>query len=166
MLETKAQKLAVGVALVLAVGVVGGGVYANFVAGDDTDNDTNTETGLSWADHPECTQNQTAQNVTTTTGASEHGMVLTSSPTVGVSVDVDDKNESVSFMMITTGNLDLAYVRGDHRYENDPVICEREMTLSGDELKKHGELQIIGVISGQKTVVQTVEYDFRENVSR
>lgn len=164
MLETKAQKLAVGIALVLAVGVVGGGVYTNFVAGDNKT--TDTETGLSWADHPECTQNQTAQNVTTTTGASERGMVLTSTPTAGVTVDVDEQNESVRFVIVQTGNLDLAYVVGDHRYENDPVICEREITFSGNELKEHGELQILGVISGQETVVQAVEYDFRENVSR
>jgi len=153
------------VVVVLAAGVVGWGAYTNFVAGDDTD--TGTEAGFSWADHPECTESPTAQNKSTTaTGASERGMVLTSLPTAGVTGDVNDKNESVSFRILQPGQLELAYIVGDHRYENDPVICEREMTLTGDELKKHGELQIIGVISGQETVVQSVEYDFRGNESR
>jgi hypothetical protein len=93
-------------------------------------------------------------------------MVLTSSPTAEVTIDVDEQNESVSFGIVSTGRLDLAYVIGDHRYENDPVICEREVTLSGDKLNEHGELHLIGVISGQETLVQAVEYDFRENVSR
>jgi hypothetical protein len=181
MLETNTGKLMVAFVLVLGVSAATLAGIGFLEGGEDGGEDTTPP----W-EHPVCTgtaQSLTTQNTTTATPPGDR-TVLTSGPSTGVNVEIDEQNESVTFVIVTPGRLKLAYIAGDHRYQNYPLVCERVITLSRDELKENGELHLVGTLreaeseakfengtrvltrtGADKSVVQSIEYDFRENIS-